>query len=108
MRSNLRIDELTQWLAGSVNNKFLVFLRFSWLVDVNQLVQSVDHARDNMADSFFEVVVRSEDITRNDRREAARILLVVGAVQHVDGSLCVTVAKVAVMRWSVVNLQRNL
>lgn len=62
------------------------------------------HARYNMAGRQFEIVVRPIDVARHDRRENVLMLVVVCTVCNVNQPLCIAIAEIGVMRWSIVNL----
>ena len=57
-----------------------------------------------MAILNVEIVVRAKDVTRNDRSKFSTMLLSITPVHYIKHPFCIAVAKVAVMRWSIVYL----
>ncbi len=55
-----------------------------------------------------EVVMGTKDIAGDDRSEGLPILLLVAVVQHINHSLGVAVAEVAIVRRAIVDLSKTL
>jgi len=90
-----REDELSQWFARAPDGEGFTLLLAQ--------VSSVDQTRDDMAIIEMEVVIFTENIRRNDGGEVATVLSLVHTVLKVHHALCVSVAFIGEVRWSVVN-----
>lgn len=67
----------------------------------------MDHPRNDVTFSFLEIVIWSIDIARHNRSETSPVLLVIGAVEHVDHTLGVAVSEIAVVRRPIVDLKEQ-
>jgi len=90
-----RVDELTEGLASTTNNERSVVL-------LGQIAL-VGQTRQDVRVLEIIVVVGTKDVGGNDRGEVAAILLVVCLVLDIDHTLSVGIAKVGLVRRTVVD-----
>lgn len=66
------------------------------------------HARYNVAGLQLEIIVRSIYVAWHDRCENVLVFVMIRTICDVDQSLSIAVAKIWIVRWSIVNLLDNV
>lgn len=103
----VRINELSQWFAGAVNGENSLVLWRGIDVIEYQFMHSLNHAGYHMTMRRMEIVVRAENIARNNRCEHSLVFVEVRPIRNVYQSFGITVAVIGIMGRPVVDLQER-